>query len=76
MELEQRHYILIININLISADPGKNNYDCNGFAINNMGDMMFGGSGVGFMIFGWVFSLLFVIILVLITILLIKQIQR
>jgi len=53
---------------LISADTGEGS--C------GMGSMMFGTYGAGPMAFGWIFSTLTLIILVLLIFWLIKQIQK
>lgn len=41
-----------------------------------MGGMMYGAYSPGFMVFGWLFSILVLVILVLLIVWLIKQIQK
>ena len=59
-------FLLTSLIGLVSADAG----DC------GMYNMMSGAYGMGFGIFGWIFSLLVLVALVLLIIWLTKQIQK
>ncbi len=61
-------FVLIGLIDFISADPNDYGY--------GMGNMMSGSYGLGIGIFGWIFSLLVLVILVLLIFWLIKQIQK
>ncbi len=57
-------------VSLVLADTGEGSYGC-------FGPGMMGGSwGYGGMIFGWLFSALFLVALVLLIVWLIKQIQK
>ena len=59
--------IFLINILFVTAQTDS--YACSGFG------MMSGSYGFGMMFFGWIFSLLILVVLVLFIVWLVKQIQ-